>query len=148
MRFSIISILFIGLMIGACNKNSRVGDDCGAGCRPNRVCTNDFRSLIVQVVDRSGTGIELDSFKVIRKRDEKVILDNLKWQQPAGVSYMPGFYLVCSDSYMKETSVCGDDFVFKGYLDNKTVANRTYKIAHDCCHIRLVSGNVKIVIDK
>ena len=102
----------------------------------------------MQVVNRSGTGVELDSFKVVRKRDEKVILDNLKWQQPAGVSYMPGVYLVCSDSYMKETSVCGDDFVFKGYLDNKTVAEMTYKIANDCCHIYLKSGDTKIVVDK
>ncbi len=148
MRLSIVTTLFISLVILACNKNSRVEDDCESGCKPNRVCTEEFRSLMVQVVDRAGAGVELDSFKVIRARDQKVILDNSKWQPSPGVSYMPGVYLMYSDAYIGETSVCGDDFVFKGYLDNKAVADRVFKIVHDCCHISRVSGDTKIVIDK
>jgi hypothetical protein len=148
MRFSIVSILFIGLVILACNKNSRVNDDCESGCKPNRVCTEEFRSLMVQVINRSHAGVELDSFKVIRVSDQKIILDNSKWQPSPGVSYMPGTYLVYSDAYRDETSVCGEDFVFKGYLDNQAVANGVFKIADDCCHINLISGDTKIVIDK
>lgn len=148
MRLSIVTALFIGLVILACNKNSRVDDDCGSGCKPNRVCTEEFRSLMVQVVDRAGAGVDLDSFKVIRVRDQKVILDNHKWQPSPGVSYIPGVYLMYSDAYMEATSVCGEDFVFKGYLDNEAVANGVFKIAHDCCHINRVSGETKIVIDK
>lgn len=148
MRFSIVSTLFIGLVILACNKNSRVNDDCESGCKPSRVCTEEFRSLMVQVVDRANGGVELDSFKVIRARDQKLILDNSKWQPQAGVSYTPGVYLVYSDAYMEETSVCGEDFVFKGYMDNKAVANGVFRISHDCCHINRVSGDTKIVIDK
>lgn len=102
----------------------------------------------MQVINRSHAGVELDSFKVIRVSDQKIILDNSKWQPSPGVSYMPGAYLVYSDAYRDETSVCGEDFVFKGYLDNQAVANGVFKIAHDCCHINLISGDTKIVIDK
>lgn len=146
MKLSIISTLFISLIILACNKNSRVSDDCESKCKPNRVCTEEFRSLMVQVINPSHAGVELDSFKVVRLKDKKVILDNLKWQQHPGVSYKPGVYLIFSDGYMNETSVCGEDFKFEGYLKDKVVGEGLFKITHDCCHINLVSGNTKIVI--
>ncbi|MCH5721418.1 hypothetical protein [Niabella hibiscisoli] len=147
MRTSILVILVSGLMVLACNKNARVGDDCESDCKFNQVCTEEFRSLMVQVVDQSNAGVELDSFKIVRTKDNKVILDNVQWQQPAGVSYKPGVYLLYSDGYMKETSRCGEDFHFKGYLNNKTVADKIFRISHDCCHINLVSGDTKIVIE-
>ncbi|MCH5685840.1 hypothetical protein LWM68_17255 [Niabella sp. W65] len=148
MRALNIFILCIGLVVLACNKKAGVGDDCESGCKPNRVCTEEFRSLMVQVVNSSHAGVELDSFKVVRVRDNKMIVDNVQWQQPAGVSYQPGVYLVYSDAYMDKTSVCGEDFEFRGYLKDKVVANKTYTIAHDCCHINLVSGDIKIVIEQ
>ena len=146
MRISIVVILFSGLMVLACNKNARIGDDCESDCKPNRVCTNDYRSMTVQVVNNSNEGVELDSFKVVRLKDKKVILDNFKSQQHPGGSYKPGVYLLFSDSYVSETSICGEDFKFEGYLKDKVVGDGLFKIAHDCCHFNLISGNKKIVI--
>ncbi|WP_114788909.1 hypothetical protein U0035_04810 [Niabella yanshanensis] len=148
MRLSIVSTLFIGLVMLACNKNSRVNDDCESGCKPNRVCTEEFRSLIVQVIDGSHAEVALDSFVVVRLRDSQLIINNDEAATQTGITGGTGRYLIFSDSKINETSRCGEDFEFRGYINKQSIANRVYTIAHDCCHINLISGDTKIIIDK
>ncbi len=147
MRLSIISTLFISLIILACNKSSRVNNDCESGCKPNRVCTEEFRSLFVQVVNKSNNAVRLDSFAFVRLRDNQTIANSSK-PDMTGMTGEVGRYLLLSDSKMNETSKCGEDFEFRGYLGQEAVANSVFKISHDCCHINLISGDTKIVIDK
>lgn len=147
MRVSIIAIFCIGLVVLACNKRAGVNDDCESDCNPNRACTEEFRSLFVQVVNKANNAVQLDSFVFVRLRDNQTIAGSNK-PDMIGTTGEVGRYLLFSDSKMNETSRCGEDFEFRGYLNKQSVANSVYKIAHDCCHINLIAGDTKIIIDK
>lgn len=147
MRLSIVTTLFISLVILACNKNSRVEDDCESGCKPSRVCTEEFRSLMVQVVDRAGTPVTLDSFVVVSFPNRELIINNPARTLLPGREWN-GIHLLFADRYKDKTSTCGEQFEFEGYMGKQLVVSRTYIIAHDCCHVNLKSGDTKIVIDK
>lgn len=138
--FSLLSLTFL-----ACDKRPGVGDRCGKKCFIQLACSKEFRMLSVQVVDRQGAATELDSFVVVSKRDSKIIITNKPdrmWDTGS-----TNRYLLFSDSEKSETSRCGNQFEFRGYVKNKLVASNDYTIAHDCCHINLVSGDTKIVIE-
>ncbi|GAB3418573.1 hypothetical protein GCM10027516_13310 [Niabella aquatica] len=106
------------------------------------MCTYVFLSIGVEVSDRLGNDVELDSFAVVRKSDNKAI----EISQQAIIP-KPGRYVLFSDSYINETSRCGEDFEFKGYKNKRLIVSRMFNIAHNCCHIYLVSGDTKIIVD-
>lgn len=141
MKRYLFGILVIILSF-SCSKRSGVRTECELPCEKNLMCTYEFRSIVVEVSDRSGNDVELDSFAVVRKIDDKAIAVN---QQP--IIPKAGRYVLFSDSNMNETSKCGEDFEFRGYKDKQLIASSMFNIAHNCCHIYLVSGNTKIVIE-
>ncbi|MGC4232669.1 MAG: hypothetical protein QM594_06775 [Niabella sp.] len=141
MKLYLFGILAIILSF-SCSKRSAVRTECELPCEKNLMCTYEFRSIAVEVSDRSGNDVELDSFAVVRKIDHKAIVVN---QQP--IIPKAGRYVLFSDLNMNETSKCGEDFEFRGYKDEQLIASRTFNIAHNCCHIYLVSGNTKIVVE-
>lgn len=141
MRFSTIVVLII-ISSFSCSKRNPVRTKCELPCEKNLMCTYEFRSIGVEVSDLSGNGVKLDDFAIVRKSDNKVITVD---QQP--MIHQEGRYMLFSDSYMKETSRCGEDFEFKGYKNKQMIVSRTFNIAHNCCHIYLVSGDTKIIVN-
>lgn len=141
MRILTIAALIIAGLF-SCSRRSAVGTECELPCEKHLKCTYEFRSIVVAVSDQSGNGVALDNFVVVRKRDNKTVVVNQQVTTPRD-----GRYVLFSDSNMDETTRCGEDFDFKGYKSNQLIASRTFNIAHNCCHIHLVSGNTKIVVD-
>lgn len=141
MKLYLLGVVIIMLSF-SCTKRNSVKTECELPCEKNLMCTYEFRSIVVEVSDRPGNDVELDSFAVVRKIDNKVIVINQQTIIPK-----TGRYVLFSDSYMNETSKCGEDFEFKGYKNDKLIAAREFKIAHNCCHIYLVSGDTKIVVE-
>jgi len=140
MRIITIVVVIVGLF--SCSRRSAVGTECELPCEKNLMCTYEFRSIVVEVSDQSGKNIALDSFAVVRKSDNKTIAIDQR-----GIIPQDGRYVLFSDQYMSETTRCGEDFEFKGYKDKQLIANRTFNIAHNCCHIYLASGDTKIVVN-
>jgi hypothetical protein len=139
MKQYLLGILAIILSF-SCSKRSGVRTECELPCEKNLMCTYEFRSIVVEVSDRSGNDVALDSVAVVRKMDNKAIVINQQTTIPRA-----GRYVLFSDSNMNETSKCGEDFEFRGYKNKQLIASSTFNIAHNCCHIYLVSGNTKIV---
>lgn len=140
MKFYILCILAVAFSF-SCSKRSGIKTKCESPCESNRACTEEFRSIVVEISGQSGSAIELDSIAVVRKSDNKTIVID----QQAIIPKI-GRYILFSDSHINETSRCGEDFEFRGYKDKQPVVSRIFNIAHNCCHISLASGDTKIVI--
>ncbi len=140
MKFYIFLLLVFALSF-SCSRRTGVRDACELPCGKSLMCTYEFRSIAVEISDRSGNGIVLDSFAVVRKSDNKAIVINQQAMIPQA-----GRYVLFSDSYLNETSRCGEDFEFRAYKANEQIANRTFTIAHNCCHIFLVEGDTRIIV--
>ena len=134
-------IIVIPIILLACGKSVQVGD-CGTRCNENIACTEVFISIVVQVENALGVGVNLNNVSVQRKSDGEIILKNKKADLAKD-----GKYVLFTDSEIDETSQCGEEFLFKGYKDGKLVVNETFEVAHNCCHVFLKSGNTTIVVD-
>ena len=58
-----------------------------------------------------------------------------------------GMYPILTDGDMDQTNKNGADFEFTGLKDGKVSVKQTFKIGHDCCHVKLLSGNTVIVVE-
>ena len=118
--------------------------NCGPqNCDANISCTAQIAHIAVEVVDGGGAAVPLDYVAVTRIRDNKMVIENKIESQDSD-----GFYKLFSDNEQNETVWCGEDFEFKGYRSNRLIAKRLFKIGFNCCHVKLLEGNLKVVISK
>lgn len=135
-------ILCIGLMILGCNKSRELGAGCGPQqCDANTACTAIIQHLFVDIADEEGAGVPLDYISVTRIKGNKTVI-----QRSIEARYQTGSYPLFSDNEKKETSWCGEDFEFKGYNNSRLMAKRIFKIGFDCCHVKVLEGDTKIVV--
>lgn len=141
MRKLLLAPFGVILFFLACSKNSGVDRDCERPCNDRVFCTDVVVTIDVKVENESGSAINLEAFEVVRQSDKKVI-------HKSTPSFAPqiGTYQLFSDSFKDETTRCGENFEFKGFLGGKQIVSRVYKIGHDCCHIYLIAGDTRIVI--
>lgn len=132
-----ISILTMSM---ACNRattndgNNPKSNDC-----QDVICTEMFAMVTVKVLNKDGVPTTLDKVETIRKSTgEKITPES---NMGAGV------YVVLDDGYVKSLYNQSDEFIFKGYIKDKTVVEETYTISADCCHIKKVSGAPEIVVE-
>ncbi|GAB3418568.1 hypothetical protein [Niabella aquatica] len=144
MRTLYVAVALMSVIVLSCEKGKGVKDDCEQPCQPQRACTEEFRSILVEVLNPSGADIVLDSFVVVNKQNNQLVIDDKKVYN---VLFGRVSYLLFSDSEMDKTTQCAVAFEFKGYKNQQLIADRDYEIAHNCCHIYLVSGDTKIIID-
>ncbi len=103
----------------------------------SNLCTENYWHIYVSVVHSDGTPVELTDWSVIRVIDSKNMT-------PLTDGFPP--YMLVSDR--NKESLFGKDVEvqFQGKVNEKIVVQRNYVIGSDCCHVRLVSGDLKIVL--
>lgn len=130
--------LFLLLLftLQACNDD----DDSDAGGKPV-ACTEQFESILLQVVNGEGELAVLDSIQVFRG-EEEVTMHSVT-AQPSAV----GYYLIIDDSKQAEYYKKEVDLQIYGYLNEKKVVDKTVKMSADECHVFSLTEDLKVVID-
>ena len=102
------------------------------------VCTEEFRTITLEIVDIHNTPVILDNFKITREdTGEEIELNKNSFQN---------FYPIINDSYQNEIAHKEMNLNFTGYINNTEVVSTVYVVSADCCHIYLVSGETKIIL--
>lgn len=132
-RFFSAVVLLLTLSGSSCEKESECPDDV--------ICSMVFASIAVELVDADGEPVTLTKAEVTSKRLDGPI-DPLAESTPAGP------FIIVDDSHMPYLSKNDPrKFKFEGWIDDELVVSETYLIRHDCCHVKLVEGPERIVIE-
>ncbi len=136
---TILALFVASLLISSsCNKDNE-GD-----CPGDIVCTQDFRSIHVQIMNGSAP-YQLDNYITKRHSDSMVIdIRSVIGSYADSMYRANGNYPILTDAQMQLTSRHGTGFTFIGYLNNREVIRENFVIAHDCCHISKVSGRDQV----
>ena len=135
--FKKIFLLFTTLLATSCSDNKMDNDksDCNL---IDIVCTEEFRSITLEIVDINDNPVILDSFKTTREDTGEEIESNENLHQ--------NFYPIINDNYQNEIAQKEINLKFTGFINNIEVLSTNYVVSADCCHIELISGKTKIVL--
>jgi hypothetical protein len=117
-----------------CQKHVHNSDPCA-----DIACTAMFGMINVNVTDPSGNKVVLDDVYTVRIDNGDTIRHDLS-------TSFDGSYIILDDNYQKKMVNMSLNFRFVGIKNGKEVANETYNISADCCHINKQSGKSTIVV--
>lgn len=126
-NFYFLFLCAIFLIFTACKKDKNNEKIIG--------CTENFAFITVTV-----SGGDLDDFFTIREKTGDTIRNGKAWNDSS--------YIVLDDHYVGKIKNSTEDFTFKGFIGDALVVEELYKIKADDCHIKLVSGETKLNIEK
>lgn len=130
---SVIITAFL-LQAHSCHK-----DDYSHVCGGDIVCTEIFKSVMVEVKDANGNPVTLDDYYTIRlKNDERV--------SGPGSTPENGHYIVVDDNIISTLMDKTEGFKFVGIKNGIEVLNEIYQVTGDCCHVNKDSGKDEVVI--
>lgn len=128
----LIIILTAPLFLLSCDKKADSNN-----CK-NAICTEEFRSVQVNVIDNQGNKVKL--------QDAYLINVQLGDTTPVTLESFDSSYIVFSDNEVKNMQNKTYTYKFIGTLNNVQVLNEPYSFSADCCHINKVSGKETITI--
>lgn len=133
-----LSILFVILLFQSCMK----GEDVD-GC--NGICTEEFRTITIEIKDAEGNPVALDSFSVINTGNGNELGTSIN--NPEFDYFREnGTYPIFSDLYSQEFRQREITINFKGFIDETEVINENYEVGADCCHVYYISGERELQI--
>jgi len=139
-KHQIILALFI--LLAGCEK-STTPDPCF--CSGTENCTDIFVSVGLTIKNQNGEPYILDSYSIKRvSTDEN--FDPSLGSRADSIARSNGAYGLASDKDIKHIQKCGEDFLFTGTKNGRKVVEKTYTIAHDCCHVKILKGEIDMVI--
>ena len=143
----LLKYLFLILILASasCKKaDHKLVEDGHCGCDKNMICTEEFRSLVLNVKDKQGKPVVLDAiFTYKESTQEKIIVDDLSFQEPP----YQGSYSIWNDLQLKTSSKHGETIRVVGMIKTKEIFSQPFKVGHDCCHVVKLEGPDTIEID-
>jgi len=133
--------LLIVLLVSNCNE-SEVEDqpDC-----TNIICTEEYRTITVNVRGKDGNAVALDRFTVMVLPNETDITPD--WSDnEIDLMSKNGIYPLFSDKYSNTYRNKQIEINFKGYIEDKQVLDANYTVGADCCHVFLVDGETNLIV--
>jgi hypothetical protein len=138
-------ILFLPLLLlTGCDVIDNNPDACGCSGMIN--CTDVFVGVSFKLKDKNGSPYVLDTFNIKRVSNGEDVTTFGSYG-PANDPGAKGHYTLATDLNLKQIKKCGEEFLFTGIKDDKTVFEQIYTLAHDCCHVRLLKGETEYVIE-
>jgi len=133
----LIHLLFL-LCCFSCTKNN---SDCF-----NTPCTEEFRTIVVNIKNENGAPIALNSFEVLIVKTKiditrKVNENEFEMMQESGT------YPLFGDEYSRDYQNDEVRINFKGFIHNQEIVNADFTVGADCCHVNLIEGTTEIIID-
>jgi len=140
MKISCLQILFLLFSVSffSCEEENLNSD----GCEDNLVCTEQFTTISLEITNQQGEPIVLDDFYTFYDSRKKFEYQLNNIQQGLGI------YPVLTDSEMDEIQKEGTTLIFVGEKDGRNIVEHQMVIGHDCCHVILIEGDDKIVIEE
>lgn len=138
--YKIAYVLFCAIVFIACHKKEDPAD-----CEP-RVCTEEFRSLLISFTDKDGKGVAVKDYSVINMSTGQLI----KTRVVASLTLVAGTFVVIDDSQRGKVSAAGDELKITGtYETTGQTKSAIVKVSGGkcACHIEKISGPEKIVFD-
>jgi len=128
-------ILFIGiaLITFSCGKDNN--EECSG------ICTEEFRSINVEITEGEENPIILDSISVTD------ITNNRELDLNSENEFNEGFYTIFSDNFVSEYKKEEISLRFQGFQNEELIVEESYKVGADCCHVYHISGPLKIVVE-
>ncbi|MCF2446235.1 hypothetical protein L0657_19920 [Dyadobacter sp. CY345] len=141
-----IFVYFLLILISSnCKKEvDEATDPCNCTTAVN--CTENYITLVLTVTNTSGQPVDLDDYYTTKiSTGEKINLKNAEFDSLRGTM---GEYPILADGQKDMTEKCGTDFEFTGIKNGNEIVKRTYKIGHDCCHVKILEGDPNIIISE
>jgi hypothetical protein len=130
-------------MLASCKEKDIDASKCG-----DRVCTEEYATLTINIVNKDGSPARLkkNSYTVVNQRTNKPVYF------PPAVDYHfeNGYFFVIADNSTKDLSENGDDIKVTATdsLSNQTKTAIIKVAGGECaCHIKKISGPDKIQFD-
>ncbi len=114
-------------------------------CPTDRACYEVFMSLNLEVKDTKAQPVAFTEYYTTKVVTGQKISYQETNADPARRKL--GMYPILNDGDMDQTNLQGEDFEFTGIKDGKVLVKKTFKIGHDCCHVKLLSGETVIVVE-
>jgi len=130
--------VLIVLSFVSCKEDKMGSDDCNLA---SRICTEEFRTISLQIQDADGNPVLLDDFYTFFDSRKKFEFDSNDFQHERGV------YPVITDAELEELEREGTTLIFVGEKNEKNLVEHQMVIGHDCCHVQLIEGENEIVIE-
>mgnify|MGYP000120422589 CR=1 FL=1 len=140
MRFCIF--LFIILFWFSCSNDT---DENAVDCS-STACTSDIRVLYVNIKNKNGSTVSLDSYKVTTVAKSKDITPQLTQEQFEDLKQQ-GSYPIFSDFSPENERNKSLSIVFSGFIDSNEVLSQEYLVGSDCCHVKFFEGDTDIIIE-
>jgi predicted membrane-bound mannosyltransferase len=134
-----IILLIAVVLFSACTKTQQKNTACGT-----QVCTALFATVGVHFTDKQGSPMVIQDYTVFNVSSNKLIFSGAP-----NVDLVPGYYVVASDSNIKDFSSNGDN-VKVSATDPATGQIKTvdFKISGGCnCHVAKISGPDTVAFD-
>lgn len=129
MKYCYVLILMVTLYVSSCTSDSL---DC--------VCTDDFRSITVVVVDTLKSPVN-GLISTIEDESGKM------YSFPQEPPFFPGLYTIMNDSYVHDFSTVPKTILFTAENDSLAVSAQYLINTDPCmCHINKVSGPDTLVL--
>lgn len=137
---NLILALLMGSAMLSCKKKTS-DSPCGF-----KVCTEEFRSIVIRFVDNKGIGTEVKDVSVVNQRTGEKVYSN----SSAAANLIIGAHIVVDDGSTKSLSEEGDDLKITGTsVETKQTKSVVIKVqgGRCACHINKVSGPEQIIFD-
>lgn len=128
-------LIAFSISLFSCEDEETKIDECNAP----RACTYDLRSVSIEIKNTDGEPVILDDFYTF--------FDSRKKLEYEYFSKENGVYPVLTDSEISHLDRSGTTLIFVGEKDGKNLVEHQMVIGHDCCHVILIEGDDKIVIE-
>ena len=133
-------LLLMGIVLFSCEKN-KTTSDCG-----DKICTEEFASVMLKFVDNKGAGAEVKDFNVINQRTGERVTAN----SSISTSTIKGVFIIVDDNNKLGLTEEGDDLKITGTsVETKQTKSVVIKVGGGkcACHINKISGPQQIVFD-
>ena len=132
LRLTLFTCLF--LLFPSCSEKDK---ECSG------ICTEEYRTIVIEIKDSEGEPVVLDSFKVEDLSSGRVLTI-----QPDDPTYIRerGIYPIFSDKYAREYRQKQIQIKITGYIEGEEMVSEIYQVAADCCHVFYVSGDLELVL--
>ncbi len=136
----LLSFMLFSFMLTQCSEKK--SQDSQNSCE-GIMCTQQFVSFSVTLSDSNGNSVPLDDYRVIDQRSGE---DLTQSEKAAGFfEYEPGGpYPLYGDVFQDEHQNSERKLVFQGFNGGQEIISHTYTVAADCCHVRLVDGELNL----
>ncbi|HET8860374.1 hypothetical protein [Marivirga sp.] len=137
-RLHFFVVLFAFSFI-SCEEEKVDADDCQ---RELLLCTEEFKTILLEIVDSEGNPVVLDDFYTFYDSRKKFEYEYNEAQA------IEGIYPVITDAEIDELEREGTTLIFVGVKNGDNLVEHQMVIGHDCCHIQLIEGEANIVISE